>query len=217
TRPSNRIGTDEMWDQAESALQRALEHRGLEYEVNEGEGAFYGPKIDLHMTDSIGRSWQLGTIQLDYAMPGRFGMTYTGADNAEHQPVMIHRALFGSFERLIGILIEHYAGEFPVWLAPVQAIVLTIADRHEEYGATVAEQLRRGGLRSELDQRTESVARKIRDAELRKIPYMLIVGDREQAAGEVALREHRRGDGGSVAVEAFIEGVRRDVETRSRG
>jgi threonyl-tRNA synthetase len=217
TRPPNRIGTDEMWDQAEGALARALEHRGLEYEVNEGDGAFYGPKIDLHMTDSIGRSWQLGTIQLDYAMPGRFGTVYTGADNAEHQPVMIHRALFGSFERLIGILIEHYAGEFPVWLAPVQVIVLTIADRHDEYGATVAAQLRRAGVRAELDRRTESVARKIRDAELRKVPYMLIVGDREQADGVVALREHGRGDTGSVGVEAFIERVQHQVETRSRG
>jgi threonyl-tRNA synthetase len=216
TRPPNRIGTDEMWDQAEGALARALEHRGIEYEVNDGDGAFYGPKIDLHMTDSIGRSWQLGTIQLDYAMPRRFGVLYTGADNAEHQPVMIHRALFGSFERLIGILIEHHAGEFPVWLAPVQAIVLTIADRHDEYGAAVAEQLRRAGVRVELDRRTESVARKIRDAELRKVPYMLIVGDREQAAGVVALREHRRGDAGSVAVEAFIERVQHEVETRSR-
>jgi threonyl-tRNA synthetase len=217
TRPPNRIGTDEMWDQAEGALERALEHRGLQYEVNEGDGAFYGPKIDLHMTDSIGRSWQLGTIQLDYAMPGRFDMAYTGADNAEHRPVMIHRALFGSFERLIGILTEHYAGEFPLWLAPVQAIVLTIADRHDDYGRTVAHELRRAGLRAELDQRTESVGRKIRDAELRKIPYMLVVGDREQAEGVVALRQHRLGDAGSVAVEAFIERVRREVETRSRG
>jgi threonyl-tRNA synthetase len=216
TRPENRIGTDEMWDQAESALERALERCGLEYEVNEGDGAFYGPKIDLHMTDSIGRSWQLGTIQLDYAMPGRFGMTYTGADNAEHQPVMIHRALFGSFERLIGILIEHYAGEFPLWLAPVHAIVLTIADRHDQYGATVAERLRAAGVRAELDRRTESVARKIRDAELRKIPNMLIIGDREEAAGTVALRQHRRGDAGSLAVEAFIERVENEVKTRSR-
>ncbi|MDQ6818543.1 MAG: threonine--tRNA ligase [Actinomycetota bacterium] len=217
TRPANRIGTDEMWDQAEGALQRALERRALDYEINEGDGAFYGPKIDLHMTDSIGRSWQLGTIQLDYAMPGRFDITYAGADNSEHTPVMIHRALFGSFERLIGILIEHYAGEFPVWLAPVQAIVLTIADRHDEYGSTVVRQLRRAGIRVELDQRTESIARKIRDAELRKVPYMLIVGDREQTAGQVALREHRHGDVGSVSIEAFVERVHREVETRSRG
>src|SRR5207248_1142681 len=163
-------------DQAEGALRGALEHRGLEYDIHEGDGAFYGPKIDLHTTDSIGRSWQLGTVQLDYAMPERFGMTYAGADNAEHRPVMIHRALFGSFERFIGILIEHYAGEFPPWLAPVQAIVLPVADRFNDYGAEVVRRLRAEGARVELDDRSESVKRKIRDAELRKVPYMLIVG-----------------------------------------
>src|SRR5205085_4778080 len=150
----------------------------LSYEINPGDGAFYGPKIDLHMTDSIGRSWQLGTVQLDYGMPERFELTYTGADNAEHRPVMIHRALMGSFERFIGILIEHYAGEFPVWLSPVQAIVLPIADRHLEYASSVCERLREAGVRVELDERTESVGRKIREAELRKIPYMLVAGDR---------------------------------------
>jgi threonyl-tRNA synthetase len=217
TRPPKRIGTDEMWDHAEGALRSALEHRGLEYEVNEGDGAFYGPKIDLHTTDSIGRSWQLGTVQLDYAMPERFGMVYTGADNADHTPVMIHRALFGSFERLIGILIEHYAGEFPLWLAPVQAIVLPIADRHNDYGRSALERLRAAGLRAELDGRVESVSRKIRDAELRKIPYMLVIGDREQEADEVGVREHRHGDRGSVPVEELIAKLRKQVETRSRG
>ncbi len=133
TRPEKRVGSDEMWDRAEASLREALEEKGLAYELNEGDGAFYGPKIDLHMTDSIGRSWQLGTVQLDYSMPERFELTYTGEDNADHQPVMIHRALMGSFERFIGILIEHYAGEFPLWLAPVQAVVLPIADRHAEY------------------------------------------------------------------------------------
>jgi threonyl-tRNA synthetase len=217
TRPPKRIGTDEMWDQAEGALRNALEHRGLEYDVNEGDGAFYGPKIDLHMTDSIGRSWQLGTVQLDYAMPERFGMSYTGADNAEHTPVMIHRALFGSFERLIGILIEHYAGEFPLWLAPVQAIVLPISDRHNDYGRSVLDRLRAAGLRAELDDRIESVSRKIRDAELRKIPYMLVVGDREREADEVGVREHRHGDRGSTPVEELIARLRKEVESRSRG
>ena len=138
TRPEKRVGTDEMWDRAEAALEAALVEEGLEFEVNEGDGAFYGPKIDLHMTDSIGRSWQLGTVQLDYSMPERFDLTYTGADNEDHRPVMIHRALMGSFERFIGILIEHYAGEFPLWLAPVQALVLPIADRHVEYAPQVA-------------------------------------------------------------------------------
>jgi len=215
TRPDKRLGTDEMWDQAEAALAGALERRGLEYEIGEGEGTFYGPKIDLHMTDSIARSWQLGTVQLDYLMPERFDLHYTGADNAEHQPVMIHRALFGSFERFIGILIEHYAGEFPVWLAPVQAIVLPIADRHAEYAASVAERLRASGARAELDDRAESLGRRIRDAELRKVPYILVAGDREVDAGQVALREHRKGDEGAVAVDEFAERLARETAERS--
>ena len=165
---------------------QALESQALDYELNEGDGAFYGPKIDMHMTDSLGRSWQLGTVQLDYNMPERFDLTYTGADNAEHRPVMIHRALFGSYERFIGILIEHYAGELPLWLAPVQAIVLPISDRLNDYAGGVVERLRAAGLRVELDDRSESVGRKIRDAELRKIPYMLVVGDRERDARQVS-------------------------------
>ncbi len=215
TRPPNRIGTDEMWDRAEGALTAALERQRLPFEINEGDGAFYGPKIDLHLTDSLGRSWQLGTVQLDYAMPERFGITYTGADNAEHTPVMIHRALFGSFERFIGILIEHYAAEFPPWLAPVQAIVLPIADRHLEYARDVLGRLRAAELRAELDERPESVGRKIRDAELRKIPYMLVVGDREQESQEVAVREHRQGDAGSSPIEAFVERLSHEVTSRA--
>jgi len=204
TRPAKRIGSDEMWDRAEGALQDALDARGLSYEINAGDGAFYGPKIDLHMTDSIGRSWQLGTVQLDYSMPARFDLHYTGADDADHPPVMIHRALLGSFERFIGILIEHYAGEFPLWLAPVQAIVLPIADRHAEAATAVLDALRDAGLRAELDERTESVGRKIRDAELRKVPYMLVVGDREAESGSVAVREHRVGASGSEPVAKVV-------------
>jgi threonyl-tRNA synthetase len=215
TRPEVRIGDDALWDRAEAALTQALESRGLAYDVNEGDGAFYGPKIDLHTTDSLGRSWQLGTVQLDYNMPARFGLTYTGADNAEHTPVMIHRALMGSYERFIGILIEHLEGELPVWLAPVQAIVLPISDRHREYGAEVLARLRTAEVRAELDDRVESVGRKIRDAELRKIPYMLVVGDREREAGEVSLREHGRGDSGQEPVERFIERVRAETTNRS--
>jgi threonyl-tRNA synthetase len=207
TRPKQRIGSDEMWDRAEAVLKDALDTRGLSYEINEGDGAFYGPKIDLHMTDSIGRSWQLGTVQLDYSMPERFELAYTGADDSEHRPVMIHRALLGSFERFIGILIEHYAGEFPIWLAPVQAIVLPIADRHGAAAADVLAALSDAGLRGEVDERTESIGRKIRDAELRKIPYMLVVGDREADAGTVAVREHRIGDSGSVPVAEFVAGL----------
>jgi threonyl-tRNA synthetase len=215
TRPDNRLGTDEMWDRAEGALAAAVQRRGLEYEIGEGEGTFYGPKIDLHMRDSIGRYWQLGTVQLDYQMPERFGLEYTGADNEPHQPVMIHRALLGSFERFIGILTEHYAGEFPVWLAPVQAIVLPIADRHLDYARDVAVARRAGGVRGEVDERPESTGRKIRDAELRKIPYMLIVGDRELEDRTVGLREHRKGDAGAVEIDDFVQRVRAESAARS--
>jgi len=166
------------------------------------------------MTDAIGRSWQLGTVQLDYVMPERFDLTYTGADNADHRPVMIHRALMGSFERFIGILIEHYAGEFPVWLTPVQAIALPIADRHAEAAGKVVAELREAGLRAELDDRTESVGRKIREAELRKIPFMLVVGDREAEEGTVAVRRHGTGDEGSVPVAEFVARLRDQASER---
>ncbi len=215
TRPEQRIGSDELWDHSESALRGALDRLGREYTVNEGDGAFYGPKIDMHMTDSLGRSWQLGTCQLDYNFPERFDLTYTGADNAEHRPVMIHRALFGSYERFIGILLEHLQGELPLWLSPVQAIVLPIADRHAEFCRTVLARLTAAGLRAEFDERTESVGRKIRDAELRKIPYMLVVGDREVDTGEVSVRAHGDGDTGSEAVEAFAQRVLREVGNRA--
>ena len=214
TRPPERIGDDALWDRAESALERALGDRGLAYELNEGDGAFYGPKIDLHMTDSLGRSWQLGTVQLDYSMPERFELAYTGSDDAEHRPVMIHRALLGSYERFIGILVEHYAGELPLWLAPVQALILPVADRHVEYGRRVARELSTAGLRPEVDERSESVGRKIRDAELAKAPYMLVVGDREQADGTVSVRRHREGDEGSVPVADFCERATAEVGAR---
>ncbi len=215
TRPEKRIGTEEMWDRAEKALKDSLDMRDVEYDLNEGDGAFYGPKIDLHMTDTIGRSWQLGTVQLDYVMPERFELAYTGADNEPHRPVMIHRALMGSFERFIGILIEHYAGEFPLWLAPVQARVLPLADRHADYAREVAEALGAAGLRAELDDRTESVGRKIREAELRKIPYMLVVGDREAEQRAVALRRHREGDQGTIPLGEAVE--RLTAEAAERG
>jgi threonyl-tRNA synthetase len=214
TRPEKRIGAEEMWDKAEAALEDALERRGVEYELNPGDGAFYGPKIDLHMTDTIGRSWQLGTVQLDYVMPERFALTYTGADNADHRPVMIHRALMGSFERFIGILIEHYAGEFPLWLAPLQAIVLPVADRHNAYAEDVAARLAGAGLRARVDDRSESVGRKIREAELGKMPYMLVVGDREAEAGAAALRRHKEGDLGTVPVEEIVERLAGEVAAR---
>src|SRR5215211_7267585 len=215
TRPEKRVGTEEMWDKAEAALQRTLENNNLEYDLNEGDGSFYGPKIDAHVTDVVGRSWQLGTVQLDYYMPEQFELTYVGADNAEHRPVMIHRALMGSFERFIGILIEHYGGEFPLWLAPVQARVLPIADRHAAYAREVAAELTEAGIRAEVDDRTESIGKKIREAEVRKVPYMLVVGDQEQSDGTVAVRRHREGDLGAVAVKEFIERARDEIERRS--
>ena len=217
TRPERRIGTDEMWDAAEGALEGALRARGLDFDLNAGDGAFYGPKIDLHMTDSIGRSWQLGTVQLDHSMPERFELAYTGADNSEHPPVMIHRALLGSFERFVGILIEHYAGEFPLWLTPVQALILPIADRHVEFARRVAAELGGAGVRGEVDERAESVGRKIRDAELGKVPYMLIVGDQEEAEEAVSVRRRGQGDLGREAVAELVARARREIEARGAG
>ncbi len=198
TRPEKSIGTAEQWERAEAALREALEDAGREYELNPGDGAFYGPKIDFHVTDALGRSWQLGTCQLDFFMPERFDLAYTGADNAEHTPVMIHRALLGSMERFAGILVEHHGGRLPLWLAPVQALVLPVADRHNDYAIGVAGELKRAGVRAEVDERSESVGRKIRDAELSKAPYMLVVGDREQEAGAISVRSHESGDVGQL-------------------
>ena len=204
TRPEKSIGTDEQWERAEAALRDALERQGRDYEVSPGEGTFYGPKIDFHITDALGRSWQCGTCQLDFQMPERFELSYTGADNSEHAPVMIHRALLGSMERFAGILIEHYAGRFPLWLAPTQAVVLPVADRHNERAVAVAEHLRSSGLRVRVDDRTESVGRKIRDAELSKAPYMLVVGDKEADSGSVSVRHHGDGDLGAMDLDALI-------------
>ena len=200
TRPEKSIGTDEQWERAEGALREALERQGREFEVSPGEGTFYGPKIDFHITDALGRSWQCGTCQVDFQMPERFDLTYRGEDNAEHRPVMIHRALLGSMERFAGILIEHYGGRFPFWLAPVQAMVLPVADRHTDYALEVATLLREAGVRVRVDGRSESVGKKIRDAELSKAPYMLVVGDRELEARAVAIRSHDRGDLGTADV-----------------
>ena len=188
TRPEKKLGTDEEWDFTEAALRSALDRRGIDYQVNEGDGAFYGPKIDLHMTDVLGRSWQMGTIQLDSQMPARFGLTYMGSDNAEHTPFVIHRALLGSLERFIGILIEHYGGEFPFWLAPVQLRVLPVGADHREAAGRLAERLREAGYRIEVDERDDTVGKRIRDAELEKIPYTLVYGDKE-SDDSLAIRE----------------------------
>jgi threonyl-tRNA synthetase len=208
TRPPQRIGTDELWDRAESGLRAALEKTGLQYELKPGDGAFYGPKIDFDVGDSIGRKWQLGTIQLDYAMPERFELGYVGEDNKEHRPVLIHRAIYGSFERFIAILIEHFAGNFPVWLAPIQARIITVSDRHLPWAREAFEKLQARGLRVELDESNEKLGAKIRDAQLAKVPYTLVVGDKEVEGKGVSPRRHGEGkeaDLGFQALDAFGE------------
>ncbi|HET9073783.1 MAG TPA: threonine--tRNA ligase [Solirubrobacteraceae bacterium] len=215
TRPDQRIGSDELWDRSEAALASALAELELPYAVNAGDGAFYGPKIDIHMTDSLGRSWQLGTCQLDYNFPERFDLSFTGADNAEHRPVMLHRALMGSYERFIGILLEHFGGELPLWLAPRQAIVLPISDAHLAYAERVRAELAAVGVRVEVDARAEKVGRKIRDAELAKIPFMLVVGDREVGEARVGVRERGSGDTGSIELIRFRERLSELIATRS--
>jgi threonyl-tRNA synthetase len=199
TRPENKLGTDEEWDFTEAALRSALERRQIEYTVNEGDGAFYGPKIDLHMTDVLGRSWQMGTIQLDSQMPARFGLTYMGADNEEHTPYVVHRALFGSLERFIGILIEHYAGAFPFWLAPVQVRIIPVGEDHRTAAHELAENLT--GFRVEVDERDETVGKRIRDAEVEKIPFVIVFGDKESEES-LAVRE-RGGEQSTKSLDEF--------------
>jgi threonyl-tRNA synthetase len=214
TRPEQFLGEVATWDHAESELKQALDAVGLPYHINAGDGAFYGPKIDFDVLDAIGRKWQCATIQLDYQLPQRFDLKYIGADNAEHRPVVIHRAIFGSFERFIALLIENYAGAFPLWVAPVQAMVLPIADRHMAYAAGVRDTLVAAGLRVELDDRQEKIGYKIREAQLQKVPYMLVVGDREMADGTVAVRSRAAGDLGPRAVEAFIDTAREEIRRK---
>lgn len=214
TRPEKFLGTVDTWDHAEASLKQALEGAKQPYTLNAGDGAFYGPKLDFDITDAIGRKWQCATIQLDYQMPERFDLKYVGADNTEHRPVVIHRAIFGSFERFIAILLEHYAGAFPLWLAPVQVIVLPIADRHAEYATRVRAQLAEAGLRVELDERQEKIGYKIREAQLQKIPYMLVTGDREAADGTVSVRSRSGGDQGSRPIEEFIASARGEIASK---
>ncbi len=203
TRPDKSLGSDELWEQAESMLKSALDAQGREYTINPGDGAFYGPKIDFHVTDALGRSWQLGTCQLDFQMPERFGLTYTDSRDEQEQPVMIHRALLGSMERFAGILIEHFAGRFPAWLAPVQARIVPVSDKHLGYARQVADDLKAEGGRVSVEERSESVGKKIRAAELGRFPFMLVVGDREMEAGEVSVRSHEDGELGAMSVEKF--------------
>ena len=213
TRPEDSMGTEEEWNMATDALRKALDELGLEYEINEGDGAFYGPKIDFHLQDSIGRTWQCGTIQLDFQMPQRFELEYTGEDGAKHRPIMIHRAIFGSIERFIGILIEHYAGKFPVWLAPVQVKVLSITDRTKDYAESVCAMLKERGVRAELDTRNEKIGYKIREAKLEKVPYVIVVGDKEAEEGTVNVNKRGVEEKLILSKEAFADlVVKEDAE-----
>jgi len=214
TRPMKAMGSLEDWDKATTALAEAMTEMGVSYTINEGDGAFYGPKVDFHLQDSLGRTWQCGTIQLDFQMPERFDLTYIGADNQPHRPVMIHRVIFGSIERFIGILIEHYAGAFPLWLAPVQAKVLTITDRQNDYARQVFTQLEAAGIRSELDIRNEKIGYKIRAAQTEKIPYMLVLGDKEQQQQTAALRQRGVGDVGAMRIEEIIGKLVEEIAAR---
>ena len=211
TRPEDSMGSDEDWEDATNGLISALKASGLEYVVNEGDGAFYGPKIDFHLEDTLGRTWQCGTIQLDFQMPQRFDITYTGADGEKHRPIMVHRVIFGSIERFIGILIEHYAGRFPTWLAPVQVKVLSVSEKSYDYASKVAEKFKAAGVRVKLDNREEKIGYKIREAQLEKVPYMLIIGEKESDDGTiVSVRSRDKGDLGSVPTDEFVAQVRKE-------
>ena len=216
TRPEDSMGSDEDWERATNGLITALQESGLEYVVNEGDGAFYGPKIDFHLEDSIGRTWQCGTIQLDFQMPQRFDISYIGTDGEKHRPIMIHRVIFGSVERFIGILIEHFAGKFPTWLAPVQVKVLSVSEKSFEYASEIASKLKAAGIRVELDNRDEKIGYKIREAQLEKVPYMLILGEKESENGSiVAVRSRDKGDLGAIDTCEFIAQVKKEIEDRS--
>ncbi|MGI6081850.1 MAG: threonine--tRNA ligase [Limnochordia bacterium] len=214
TRPDDFMGDEALWDKAEASLVEALESLGREYELNPGDGAFYGPKLDFDVTDAIGRTWQCATVQLDFQFPIRFDLTYVDADGEHRRPVMIHRAILGTLERFIGVLVEHYAGAFPVWLSPVQAVVLPISENHADYAVEVAKSLKAAGIRSELDDRNEKIGYKIRQAQLQKIPYMLVVGDKEKQDGTVAVRRRAGGEQGTVSVDGFIAQVKAEVAER---
>ena len=215
TRPEDSMGSDEDWDMATTALQGALDDLGLSYSVNEGDGAFYGPKIDFHLEDSIGRTWQCGTIQLDFQLPMRFNCEYIGADGEKHRPIMIHRVVFGSIERFIGILIEHFAGAFPTWLSPVQVKVLPISDKYMDYAGKVLDDLKENGIRAEIDTRAEKIGYKIREARLQKIPYMLVVGAKEEEEGKVSVRSRFLGDEGAKDLSVFVSDIKEEIRTRA--
>jgi threonyl-tRNA synthetase len=212
TRPEKSIGSDEDWERATSALIAAVESHKLNYQISEGDGAFYGPKIDIKVTDAIGREWQLSTIQVDFTLPDRFDLTYVGADGGKHRPVMVHRAILGSLERFIGVLTEHYAGAFPAWLTPVQAVALTVTDAQNEFAAMVCRTLRDRGLRVEADLRNEKLGFKVREAQLAKIPYMLVIGDKEVEAGGVNVRLRNGDNPGVMSLAQCADFIRADCE-----
>ncbi len=215
TRPDNSMGSDEDWNLATEALRHALEEMKINYTVNEGDGAFYGPKIDFHLEDSIGRTWQCGTIQLDFQLPQRFEMEYVGEDGQKHRPIMVHRVVFGSIERFIGILIEHYAGKFPVWLSPVQVKILPITEKQQAYAEELYKKMKEAGIRAELDSRNEKIGYKIREAQMEKVPYMLVVGEKEAADGSVSVRRRDKGDTGAVPADEFIAQVKREIAEKT--
>ncbi|MBV4421215.1 threonine--tRNA ligase [Clostridium tyrobutyricum] len=216
TRPDDSMGSDEDWNAATEGLKSALEAAGLSYKVNEGDGAFYGPKIDFHLRDSIGRTWQCGTVQLDFQMPERFDLTYIGSDGEKHRPVMLHRVVFGSIERFIGILIENYAGAFPVWLAPVQVEVMNITDSHLDYVSNLVDKLKENDIRVESDLRNEKIGYKIREAQMQKVPYMIVIGDKEVNEGNISVRSRKDGDLGTFAIDDFISKVKEEIDTKAK-
>lgn len=215
TRPEDSMGTEEQWELATNALKNALESKKMEYKINEGDGAFYGPKIDFHLEDSIGRTWQCGTIQLDFQMPERFDLTYVGPDGEKHRPVMIHRVVFGSIERFIAILTEHYAGAFPTWLAPVQVKILPLVEKHHPYALEVQKAMEEKGIRTEVDLRNEKIGYKIREAQMEKIPYMLVIGDKETENRTVAVRSRKEGDLGAMPIDGFMDKILEEVRTKA--
>jgi threonyl-tRNA synthetase len=215
TRPENSMGSQETWDLATDALQQALEERGMDYKINEGDGAFYGPKIDFHLQDSLDRTWQCGTVQLDFQMPEKFDLNYIGEDGEKHRPVMIHRVIYGSIERFIGILTEHFAGAFPAWLAPVQVRVLPITERQHDYTEQIMARLRSEGIRVEVDKRSEKIGYKIREGQLQKIPYLLVVGDKEVEAQALAVRHRKEGDLGAMGIDEFVAMIKTEIKDKT--
>ncbi|MBD9009544.1 MAG: threonine--tRNA ligase [Clostridiales bacterium] len=216
TRPEDSMGSDEDWETATNGLKSALDDLGLDYVINEGDGAFYGPKIDFHLEDSLGRTWQCGTIQLDFQLPMRFNAEYMGEDGEKHQPIMIHRVVFGSIERFIGIIIEHFAGKFPLWLAPVQVKVLPVSEKSHDYAVSVYEKLKQAGIRVELDKRDEKIGYKIREAQMKKIPYMLILGENESSTGTISVRSRDKGDLGASKLDEFIADIKEEIDTKGQ-